>query len=456
MGASGAWRAGGGLRRAGGALRRVSGDLRRTGSWVVLLLPILVPPAAVVSSSVSLEAQPIPPDTVTTVFVTDTVDGFGAVGGVATDAFGFVYVADFRNAVWRLSPDGRLERFADGLYGASGNAVGSRGNLYQSSFNGSYLSRISRTGEVETWVDEGLKGPVGIAAAPDGSLYVVNCTGGFVSKVAPDRTVSEFARSPLMACPNGITFDDRGDLYVVNFNNTKVLRIEPDGSVSEFADIPGAGGNGHIAFSRGAFYVTKLRGNQIFRLRRDGSFSVLAGTGQPGAADGDALQATFTRPNGIAVGPGGDELWVNDQTEGQGLGVGRSVVSLRRIRLVSLDDMLADVPAEDGADGVTEAYRAYHEERPGEESSAGAIALAYRWLSGGRVGQAMALFQLNAERFDDDPNAVFHLGEAFRYTGRPEQAMERYRRVLELDPDHANAASRLAQLSEGDGNALFP
>lgn len=441
--------------RTRGVRRRTDGALSRT-AWRVAL-PGAILAAATAPSFASVTAQTIPPDTVTTAFVTDTIDGFGAVGGVATDAFGFVYVADFRNAVWRLSPDGRLERFADGLYGASGNAVGPRGNLYQSSFNGSYLSRISRTGEVETWVDEGLEGPVGIAVAPDGSLYVVNCTGGFVAKVSPDRTVSEFARSPLMACPNGITFDDRGDLYVVNFNNTKVLRIDAEGSVSEFADIPGAGGNGHIAFSRGSFYVTKLRGNQIFRLGRDGSFAVLAGTGQPGAADGDALQATFTRPNGIAVGPGGDELWVNDQTEGQGLGVGRSVVSFRRIRLVSLADVLADVAAEDGADGVTEAYRAYHDERPGEESSTGAIALAYRWLSGGRVAQALALFELNAERFGDDPNAVFHLGEAFRYTGRPEEAMERYRRVLDLEPDHANAAARLAELSTGGrGGAFLP
>ena len=392
-------------------------------------------------------AQSVPPDTVTTVFVTDTIEGYGAVGGVATDAFGFVYVADFRNTVWRLSPDGELTRFADGLYGASGNAIGPRGDLFQSSFNGNYVSRISRTGEVETWVDEGLQGPVGIAVAPDGTLFVVNCSGGYVARVTPDRVVAEFARSPLMACPNGITFDDRGDLYVVNFNNTKVLRIEPDGTVSEFADIPGAGGNGHIAFSRGAFYVTKLRGNRVFRLHRDGSFAPLAGTGRPGADDGPALEATFTRPNGIAVGPGGQELWVNDQTEGQGLGVGRSVVSLRRIRLVALADVLAEVDAGADTEALTDAYRSYHAARPDEESSTGAIALAYRWLSGGRPGHAMTLFRLNAERFDSDPNAVFHLGEAYRYTGRSDDAMERYRAVLELDPDHAAAAARLAQLS---------
>jgi sugar lactone lactonase YvrE len=359
-----------------------------------------------------------------------------------------MYVADFRNAVWRLSPEGRVEKFADGLYGASGNAVGPRGYLYQSSFNGNYVSRISRNGDVETWADEGLQGPVGIAAAPDGTLYVVNCSGGSISRIAPDRSVSEFARSELMACPNGITFDDRGDLYVVNFTNTKVLRVTPDGAVEEFADIPGAGGNGHIAFAGGTFFVTKFRGHRVYRLHRDGTHEVVAGTGVAGEDDGPALDATFTRPNGIAVGPEGD-LWVNDLTEGQGLGLGRSVVTMRRIRLVSLTDVLAALDEEAGADAIRRAYRAYHETHEGVDSSAEAIALGYRWLTAGRVGQAVTVFELNAGRSPDDANAQYHLGEAFRYTGRPERAAEQYRLVLELDPDHANAAARLAQVSGG-------
>jgi sugar lactone lactonase YvrE len=403
--------------------------------------------AAVVGCVRPVAGQAVPPDSVSTVFVTDTIDDFGAVGGVAVDGLGYVYIADFRNAVWRVTPDGTLSKFADGLYGASGNTIGPRGYLYQSSFNGNYVSRISRTGEVETWADEGLSGPVGIAAAPDGTLFVVNCTGGTVARVGPDRSVSEFARHDAMACPNGITFDDRGDLYVVSFNDTRVLKITPDGAVSAFADVPGAGGNGHITFTRGAFYVTKLRGNQVFRVQRDGTVSVLAGTGEAGTRDGAALEAALTRPNGIAASPSGGELWVNDLTEGQGLGQGVSVVSLRRIRLVSLQDVLVALPEDVGPEGLRAAHRAYHAVRAGEDSSAGAIALAYQWLSGGRVADAVTLFELNAEHFPGDANAVFHLGEAFRYTGRRELAADQYRRVLELDPDHANARSRLADVT---------
>ena len=414
-----------------------------TWTWTVMGVAACALPAGFAIAASEVGAQQIPPDTVRTVFVTDTIDDYGAVGGVVVDALGYVYVADFRNAVWRYSPDGTLTKHADG------NAVGPRVYLYQSSCHGNYVSRISRTGEVETWADEGLSGPVGIAAAPDGSLFVVNCNAGSVARIAPDRTVSDFARHDAMACPNGITFDDRGDLYVVSFNDTRIVRIRPDGTTTVFADVPGAGGNGHIAFTRGAFWVTKFRGNQLFRVRRDGTVTALAGTGAAGGADGPALQATFTRPNGIGVGPGGSALWVNDLVEGPGLGQGVSVVALRRIDLVSLAGVLPDLPDAGRTAALPPAYEAYHAARPGEESSVGAIALAYQWLSSGRVGDGVLLFGLNAGRFPDDANAQFHFGEAYRYTGRPEQAAAQYRKVLELDSDHANARARLSQVTGG-------
>jgi sugar lactone lactonase YvrE len=390
----------------------------------------------------------IPPDTVTTVFVTDTVADFGGVGGVVVDALGYVYVADFRNAVWRIHPDGHVEKFADGLYGASGNAIGPRGYLYQSSFNGNYISKISRTGEVEMFADEGLVGPVGIAANVEGDLYVVNCRGAFVSKVDPDGTVSDFSRSDLFACPNGITFDDQGDLFVVNFNNTKIIRITPDGVASEFADVPGAGGNGHITFARGAFYVTKLRGNQVFRLNRDGTSSVVAGTGQPGEGDGPALQATMTSPNGIGVSANGKELWVNDFTVRPGAGQG--VVTMRRIKLVTISDVLSKVDPADGVDAVRAVFRAYHEARPSEDTSVEVGTLGFAWLSSADWQLGVALFEMASERFPNNVVAQFNCGEAYRYTSQPGKAATQYRRVLELQPDHVAAAARLAEVGGGE------
>ncbi|MEQ9399710.1 MAG: hypothetical protein RJQ04_11160 [Longimicrobiales bacterium] len=389
----------------------------------------------------------VPPDTVRTLFDGDTIPGMGAVGGVVVDALGFVYVADFRNSVWRYTPEGRVEKYADGFYGASGNAIGPRGELYQSSFNGHYVSRIERDGTVRTWVDEGLNGPVGMAAAADGTLFVVNCNGNTVSRVAPDRTVSTFADGPLFACPNGITFDDRGDLYVVNFGNTHVVRITPDGQASSFTQVPGAGGNGHITFARGDFYVTKFRAHQVFRVSADGSFSVLAGTGAQGQTDGPAWTAQMSQPNGIAASPSGTTLYVNDLVSGSGVAGGAARSTLRMIRLVVLTDVLA--AAEPGPEPLEAAYRAYHAARPDENTTTDAIALAYQYFSGPRGAEGVRLFQLNAETFPDDPNSQYHLGEAYRYIGRAEQAAEQYRKVLDLAPGHALAAQRLEAVQGG-------
>ena len=42
--------------------------------------------------------------------------------------------------------------------------------------------------------------------------------------------------------------------------------------------------------------------------------------------------------------------------------------------------------------------------------------------------------------------AQYHLGEAYRYAGRSEDAISQYRRALELDSEHSQAAAKLTQL----------
>ena len=54
---------------------------------------------------------------------------------------------------------------------------------------------------------------------------------------------------------------------------------------------------------------------------------------------------------------------------------------------------------------------------------------------------------MNARSFESDANSQFHFGEAFRYTARPGEAAEQYRKALVLEPDHANAAARLSEVS---------
>ncbi|NNF39279.1 MAG: hypothetical protein HKN71_11480, partial [Gemmatimonadetes bacterium] len=134
--------------------------------------------------------------------VTDTL--VGSVGGVAVDALGAIYVADFGERVYKVRPDGRWEVFVDGLYGTSGNAIDSRGRLIQSQFSGNSVARVDRDGTVSV-VAEGLEGPVGVALGPEDEMYVCNCRSNTISRVSPDGEVTVYAESELFNCPNGIT-----------------------------------------------------------------------------------------------------------------------------------------------------------------------------------------------------------------------------------------------------------
>ena len=54
-------------------------------------------------------------------------------------------------------------------------------------------------------------------------------------------------------------------------------------------------------------------------------------------------------------------------------------------------------------------------------------------------------FRLNAESYPDDASAQYHLGEFYRYTGRNEEAVAAYRKVLELTPTDLEALGALVR-----------
>lgn len=388
-------------------------------------------------------------DRVGTLALDKELDARGNLGGVTVDRLGFIYVANFRDAVWRISPEGAVTELSRSLYGSSGNAVDSRGDLYQASFFGNTITRIRRAGGEQYFATEGLDGPVGLAFGVDGALYVCNCSGNYVSRITAHGTVSEFARSDRFACPNGIAIDSDGNLYVTNFNNRDILRIGTDGGVRVFASVPGGAGNAHIAFSKGFFFVTRIISNRVVKISQDGVVLPVAGTGTAGHEDGSGPEATLAHPNGIAVSPAGDRLYVNtmigDYTQPR-----PSRLTLRHIDLVTLTRVLDAALADGGLEAAASAYARYKADPVrGRENTAGEmISYAYRHLSSGRIPEALAFFRLNADSYPDSAVAQYQLGEAYRYTGQNDAAIAQYTRALELDAEHELSRSRLVQLGE--------
>jgi sugar lactone lactonase YvrE len=231
--------------------------------------------------------------------LTEVINGH-SVGGVTTDLVGNLYVADFGDIVWKLTPEGERRELASGLYGASGNAVDAAGNLLQSSFYGNSITKIDRKGQAIPFVTHDLSGPVGIAIQrKTGDIYVANCQGNSISKVTPDGTVSLFAKSELFKCPNGAAFDGAGNLFVVNFRDNKMLKVDTQGAVVLFTTISKKG-LGHLCFKDDRFYVTAYASHEIYEVPLKGSARRILGDGERGIVDGPASRARLSFPNGIA------------------------------------------------------------------------------------------------------------------------------------------------------------
>jgi len=243
--------------------------------------------------------------------LTNVIEGH-AVGGVTTDLTGNIYVADFGDTVWKITPDGQRHEFATGLYGASGNAIDKDGNLLQSNFYGDSITKIDRKGQTTPFITSGLSGPVGIAINKQtGDVYVANCRGNSIAKIATDGTVSSFAKSELFKCPNGISFGPEGNLYVVNYRDNKMLKIDPKGVVTPFATVSEKG-LGHLCFNKDRFYVTASQSHAIYEVMLDGTVKRILGNGERGIVDGAGEKVRLSFPNGITVHPWERRLYINE------------------------------------------------------------------------------------------------------------------------------------------------
>ncbi|MEQ8358374.1 MAG: T9SS type A sorting domain-containing protein [Cytophagales bacterium] len=248
------------------------------------------------------------------------IDSFPASGGVKLGPDGHIYIGNYGDGlpnangtqIWRYHlQEDSLELFVSGLSGASGNTFGPDGNFYQSNISSGVISKVTPTGQVSTYAS-GLSSPVGIVADDIGNLFVCECGSNEISKVDTLGNVSLFSSGFLFACPNGITRDQDGNLYVSNFNNSDVVKITPNGQEIALAFIPG-NNNGHLTYSSkdSCLYIASHGSSKIYKSTLSGNVSTIAGSGTRGNADGNLNQATFSRPNGIAMSSSQDTIFLN-------------------------------------------------------------------------------------------------------------------------------------------------
>ncbi len=369
------------------------------------------------------------------------------LGGLTVDRLGYIYVANFHDAVWKVSPKGEVKLLTDGLYGASGNAIDAKGNLYQANFFAHSIVKIDRFGNISNFLEQGLDGPVGLIFDVHKNLYVCNFNQNNILKISPEKHISIFAEGPHFNGPNGITIDKEGCLYVVNFNDNQIIKLSPEGEPSVFADVPGTDGNAHITFYNDRLFVTKIKSNQVFQLNKTGSVKLLAGTGQTGLTEGNALEVLFSAPNGIGVDTQTGDLYVNN-VNGQWTSQQPSTIEISKIELQTLPRMLSHYLDQQDTEQAKKLFKTYLEDpfHAGEDVGPAIGSLGWQYMAKRNVTGALTLFHLLESAYPDRWQSFFFLGDVYKIIGQLDRAKSYYQQALKIQPQNQILVERLKAL----------
>jgi hypothetical protein len=239
--------------------------------------------------------------------------------------------------------------------GQWGCAMGANGNLYVADSYSHEIRKIAFDGTVSTVAGSGKQGnqdgpsgtatfnfPFGIVVDKNDNIYVSEIGFDNIRKIAPDGTVSTFAGSPTGRIgssdgadtsatfndPLGLATDADGNIYVADAANNKIRKITPAGVVTTIAGNGTAGAGNGTALSAtfntplsvaidaaNNLYVTEQKNYDVRKIAVDGTVTTVAGTGQPGSADGAGTSAGFNYPVGIVADLSGN-LYVTDKGYG--------------------------------------------------------------------------------------------------------------------------------------------
>ncbi len=226
---------------------------------------------------------------------------FQDLRAAAVDSFGNIYMTDEdNNTIRKITPAGVVGELA-GKRGTPSTLDGSRGDARFSILRGITVDRAGNVYVADSYTIRKITpaGDVSTLAGKAGTPGTVDGAGG----------------EARFSIPSGVAVDDSGNVYVAD--TYTIRKITPAGVVSTLAGTlrhaGSADGTGAAArFSdqakdvavdkEGNVYVADTYNNTIRKITPSGVVNTVAGmAGQMGAAEGTGADASFSRPQGIAV-----------------------------------------------------------------------------------------------------------------------------------------------------------
>lgn len=244
---------------------------------------------------------------------------FSRPHGIALDEnSGNIYIADrLNNVIRKMTPEGIVSTFA-----GSGNPGMIDGVGSQAAFNDPWDVEVDSKGNI--YVADRLNNAIR-KITPAGIVTTFAGTGAIGSDDAPVAISASFYQ------PSGVAIDKDDNLYVADHLNHLIRKITPDGVVTTLAgsrdgdiSVNNNGkddGLGNAAkFYRpygievahdGNLYIADEWNHLIRKMTPEGLVTTIAGTGELGSTNGNALEATFNFP-WDAVVDNDDNIYVAD------------------------------------------------------------------------------------------------------------------------------------------------
>jgi serine/threonine-protein kinase len=192
-------------------------------------------------------------------------------GGVAADGAGNVYVSSegMYGRVVKISAESSTPTVLpfSGLYQPQGLAVDANGTVFVADFNNRVLKLTAGSTNQTQLPFTGLNYPEGVAVDNVGNVYVADRGNNRVVKLdAKSSTQSDLPFTGLND-PDGVAVDSAGSVYVTDTDNNRVLSLQPGANQQTVLPFTGVSVPWGIAVdAAGAVYVTEHDANQVLKL----------------------------------------------------------------------------------------------------------------------------------------------------------------------------------------------